>query len=172
MKYSFCFSLIFFLICPLDSYSENFSSDDLIQRNGLFYNKFSDELFSGTVEFRFGNGQLRSQGFLKNGRPEGYWEDFNEDGTYFSKGNYKDGKPNGNFQFYHENGVLEEEGIFVLGIKEGNWKTYWDNGNLKRIGDWKKGKANGLFKFFNYHQKLLKVETWENGNKVKGNGST
>tara|TARA_X000001036_G_scaffold383002_1_gene376036 strand:+ start:238 stop:756 length:519 start_codon:yes stop_codon:yes gene_type:complete len=172
MKHSLCWVSIILLIIPSFSYSGTFSSDNLVERNGLFYNKLSNELFSGFVNFKFENGNLRSRGNFKNGKPDGSWEDFNKDGTYFSKGNYNNGKPYGKFKFYHENGFLEEEGTFIDGIKEGNWKTYWDNGRLKRMGDWKNGRANGLFQFFNYDGELFKVETWENGSKLNSTGST
>ncbi len=62
-------------------------------------------------------GQLRAKGWLNKGKEQGYWEDYNEDGTLFSKGYYINGSPSGNFKFYHENGILEEEGKFILGKK-------------------------------------------------------
>lgn len=50
------------LTCP--SISETISFDDLVERDGLFYKKFSDESFSGTVE-GISNGTLKKG--IKNG---------------------------------------------------------------------------------------------------------
>ena len=157
---------IFIIIFSKPAFSEIINENNLFKREGLFFNKFTNELFTGSVEFKYKNGKIRSRGSFKMGKEEGYWEDYNEDGSFFSKGNYINGKPHGNFKFYHENGILEEEGDFIFGIKTGNWNTYWDNVNLKKEGIWKNGKANGLFKFYNFKGEILKVETWENGIKV------
>ena len=166
MKIKFFISILIFLLStPI--YCEITNARSLIKKEGLFYNKITKKLFTGLVEFQYGNGKLRAKGSLKNGKEEGYWEDYNEDGTLFSKGNYINGSPSGNFKFYHENGILEEEGKFVLGKKEGKWNTYWDNGNMKRQGIWKNGKAKGLFKFFNSDGKIIKIEIWKNGKMVK-----
>ena len=157
--------LIFLFTTPI--YCEITNARNLIKKEGLFYNKTTKKLFSGSVEFQYDNGKLRAKGSFKKGKEEGYWEDYNEDGTPFSKGNYVKGNPHGNFKFYHENGIIEEEGNFIFGIKEGNWNTYWDNGNLKRQGIWENGKAIGLFKFFNINGKIIKFEVWKNGKMVK-----
>jgi antitoxin component YwqK of YwqJK toxin-antitoxin module len=161
----FIFISIFLLSTP--TYCEIINARNLIKKEGLFYNKITKKLFTGLVEFQYGNGKLRAKGSLKKGKEEGYWEDYNEDGTLFSKGNYINGSPSGDFKFYHENGILEEEGKFIFGKKEGKWNTYWDNGNIKRQGIWKNGKATGLFKFFNSDAKIIKIEIWKNGKLVK-----
>ena len=165
MKSRLFFSLyIFILSTPI--YCEIIDSKKLIKKEGLFFNKLTNEIYSGLAEFKYDNGKLRAKGILKNGKEEGYWEDYNQNGTPFSKGYYINGRPHGKFKFYHENGTLEEEGKFIIGLKEGNWNTYWDNGNLKRQGKWKNGKASGLFKFFNFDGKIIKIETWNKGKKV------
>ena len=61
--------------------------DDLVERDGLFYKKFTDVPFSGTV-----TGPR--QGKLKNGKEEGPWVWYNEDGTVNEEytETYKDGE--------------------------------------------------------------------------------
>ena len=166
MKIKVFFSLYFFLLST-PVYCEIFNADNIIKKEGLFYNKITKKLFSGVAEFKYANGKLRAKGSFKMGKEEGFWKDYNENGTTFSKGNYVNGSPHGIFKFYHENGILEEQGKFIFGVKEGYWNTYWDNGNLKRQGKWKNGKAMGLFKFFNLDGKIIKIEIWNNGKKVK-----
>ena len=35
----------------------------------------------GFVKFYYQNGKIASEGFLKNGNPDGYWKSYNENGT-------------------------------------------------------------------------------------------
>ena len=165
MKIIFFYLSTFLISTPINS--EIVDANNLINREGLFYNKITSKLFSGLVEFNYDSGKLRAKGGFKLGKEECYWEDYNEKGSPFSKGYYMNGRPHGEFKFYHENGILEEEGKFILGVKEGNWNTYLDNGKLKRQGKWKQGKTVGLFQFFNIDGKVIKIEIWNNGKKVK-----
>ena len=61
--------------------------NELVERKGLYYKKFSDVPFTGKVT---GKGQ----GELKDGKKEGPWVGFNEDGTIVPSltGTYKNGK--------------------------------------------------------------------------------
>ena len=80
-------------------------------RNGLIYKKFSDEVFTGTVDglakgevkkgikvgewsFWHENGQLAAKGIFLNNQMEGSWKHYLEDGTvnWFLTGIYKNGK--------------------------------------------------------------------------------
>ena len=60
---------------------------DLVQREGLYYKKFTEVPFSGTVTGRY-------QGKIKNGKRDGPWVSYHDDGTVvkFLTGTYKDGK--------------------------------------------------------------------------------
>ena len=69
------------------SWSESVPSYEMIQRDGLWYKKFTNTPFTGTA-----TGQ--SQGKLLNGKQEGEWIYYYPDGQLDSKGNFKDGKTN------------------------------------------------------------------------------
>jgi antitoxin component YwqK of YwqJK toxin-antitoxin module len=73
--------------------------DDLIEREGLYYEKFKDVPFTGKV-----TGQ--KQGKISKGKREGEWIWYYENGQLSSKSNYKDGKEEGEGLFYDENGQL------------------------------------------------------------------
>ena len=47
--------------------------DDLIEKNGKFFEKNSIQPFTGKVE-----GQIK--GYLKDGMPEGTWQEFSQKG--------------------------------------------------------------------------------------------
>ena len=60
----------------------------MVNRDGLYYPKFSDVPFTGEVTGK-------SQGNLKNGKREGDWVEYYDNGQLLSKGNYKNGKKEG-----------------------------------------------------------------------------
>lgn len=64
---------------------------------------------------------------------------------------YKNGKKDGFWRTFHENGQLKEEGSYKVGLKEGLHKQWEDNGIILLEGIYSKGKANGLMKW--YHEK-------------------
>ena len=73
--------LLLNLLFPTFSIGE--TVDDLVERDGIHYKKFSDVPFTG-----------KSQGSFKNGKRYGPWVSYNEDGTvrHDFTGTLKNGK--------------------------------------------------------------------------------
>jgi antitoxin component YwqK of YwqJK toxin-antitoxin module len=80
---------------------------DLVEREGLFYKKFTDVPFTGEEQKEFengekkdphvsyhDNGQLSFKGTYKEGKRDGHWVSYNKDGTINPKftGTYKDSR--------------------------------------------------------------------------------
>ena len=93
------------VITLLSSTSWSTSYDELVQRDGLYYKKFTDVPFTGNVTgkthgylnngikegawvFHWSNGTLKEKGNYENGRREGVWLSYSYTGGLFSKGNY------------------------------------------------------------------------------------
>ena len=57
--------------------------DDLVEREGIYYKKFTDVPFTGKV-----TGQ--EQGTFKNGKKEGSWVNYWDNGQLRLKGDYRD----------------------------------------------------------------------------------
>ena len=95
--------------------------DDLVEREGIYYKKFTDVPFSGKVT---GGGQ----GEIKNGKREGPWVSYFENGQLWDKGDYKNGKEEGPWVAYYDNGQLYLKGEYKNGKKEGPWESYNDDG--------------------------------------------
>ena len=68
------------------------SPDDLVERDRITYKKFTDVPFTGLVEEKWDNGQLRLKRTYKNGRLEGVEEWYYENGRLRRKETYKNGK--------------------------------------------------------------------------------
>ena len=118
------------------SWSETVSKDDLVWRDLLFYKKFTDVPFTGKV-----TGQW--SGTIKNGKKEGIWTAYHENGQLFVKGTYKDGKSEGIWKYYRDDGQVWHQRKYKDGKKEGCWEYFFKDGsnytslfkNDKRQGD-------------------------------------
>ena len=110
------------LLFPITTFGE--TMDDLVERDGLYYKKFTDVPFTGTITGK-------SQGEIKNGRKDGSWTVHHDNGQLWWKGTYKHYRPNGPWVWYHDNGQLSYKGTYKDGYKVGPWTAYWNNGGLK-----------------------------------------
>ena len=108
--------------------------DDLVIREGLYYEKFTDVPFSGKIE-----GLQR--GSFKDGKKDGPWVRYRDDGQLRDKGTFKDGKLHGPYVRYWTNGQLWEEGTYKDRKMDGHWVTYFEDGtvNEEYTGTYKDG---------------------------------
>ena len=102
-------TILFISLLSSPSWSVNY--DDLVYREGLYYQKFTDVPFSGQV-----TGQ--DQGSFKNGKKEGAWVWYYPNGQLWEKGNFKNGQREGAWFFYEPNGTLME-------LHTGTYKDGW-----------------------------------------------
>ena len=94
--------LLLTLLFPSLAYGE--TMDDLVKRDGIHYKKFSDVPFTGKVTGKTHVFLENGQGSLKNGRFDGPWVYYHDNGKLYSKGTYKDGKTHGPWVSYWKNG--------------------------------------------------------------------
>ena len=73
------------LLFPSLALGETVKWDDLVEREGLVYKKFTDVPFSGKTT---GN----TQGTFRNGKKHGPWVAYHKNGRIYQKGTYKDGE--------------------------------------------------------------------------------
>ena len=83
--------------------------DELVERNGKYYLKYSDGGFSGKVV-----GKI--QGTLKDGLWEGKYTEYYSNGQLEWKGHYEDGKKDGLWELYDLWGRIKKEN-YVYGVK-------------------------------------------------------
>ena len=79
--------------------------NDLVKRNGLYYKKFSNVPFSGVT-----TGQ--TQGTLKNGKWDGSYVSYYDNGQLNYKLTFKNNKAEGASVHYHKNGQLWTKGNY------------------------------------------------------------
>ena len=90
MKIYLTFIFIFF-INPGNT--EELTINDIYLKDDLYYLKSTNKIFTGSVVGQF-NGKI------VNGKKEGLWNNFHQNGKIASKGNYLDGKQLENGSFF------------------------------------------------------------------------
>jgi antitoxin component YwqK of YwqJK toxin-antitoxin module len=132
--------ILCFLI--IASCSKEIPFDQLVERNGIYYEVNSQTPCSGRTVNYYENGQLLHKENWKDGELDRLYEYYFENGQLMLKGNYKDGK---------------EEGLS---------ESYYENGQLLHKENWKDGNADGLFESYYENGQLESRECWQNNEKV------
>ena len=122
------------LICKFTGWNCSVNFKDLVRRDGLFFKKRTDNPYTG-------KSTGDEQGSLKDGKREGLWSSYYDEGQLSSKGNYKNGYSDGPWFHYYSNGQLQIKGNYKDGKKEGPWVYYGFDGTVdeKRTGNYKNG---------------------------------
>ena len=114
-----------------------------------------DENFTGQVIKKYKNGQVKSIENFKNGKLNGEFKEFFENGSLFQMGTFKNGDMK-NIKVFYENGNLK----FKQNLKDrkGKYRGYYPNGMLEAEGEVFQGDEIGLWKYYNEEGNLLKTE--------------
>ena len=124
---------LFLFSSPL-VWSEEVRYQDLIERGGLYYKKFSEEPFTGNVVGT-------SRGKFVKGKREGRWTFWRESGQLELILNYKNGKRDGLSEKYWEDGQLARKGYYKNDRDVGKWEYYNREGTPKTCREYKELKG-------------------------------
>ena len=100
------------------------------------------------------NGKVKREASFRDGKREGVWREFDEEGNVINSQTYKkgalvgegivgtDGKRRGEYKEFYPDSTLRAEGLFVDGLRSGEWKFYYQNGKVQEIGSYKEGEPD------------------------------
>ena len=150
----------------LSSCAKEIPSDQLVKRQGLFYEINTTTPFNGRTVSYHQNGQLRSKANYKNGKYNDLREIYFENGELQAKVNYKNGKKDGLWEHHYR---YEADPTYrPFSNKPVEWSICVDafgkrelcNSEIKsKKGNYKNGKKDGLWElhfhvnFWDYHIK-------------------
>ena len=103
--------------------------DDLVYRDDLYYKKFTVVPFTGNITGK------TEQGAFRNGKKDGPWVYYHDNGRLSYKGNYKDGNQDGPWVYYHSNGQLWHKGTYKDGKRDGPRVSYSSDGSEMVVED-------------------------------------
>lgn len=112
----------------------------------------------------YGPEQLVEKGFYKDGRKEGKWTKYYNNGRVEHELTFKYNKLEGHAIFYYRNGKKKEEGDWKKNRWVGDYKYYYKNGNVRN--DWKynvTGKRTGVQRYYHENGQVKLEGAWENG---------
>lgn len=72
--------------------------------------------------------------------PHGTCTMFHPNGAKAGEGAYVDGKENGIWRAWREDGTLRMEGKYLFGLKEGKWTLWDDKGGIETTEWWQNGQ--------------------------------
>ena len=158
----------------------------------LFFAVYSDvnsqqNIQNGPVVFYYENGKISSEGFMREGKPDGYWKNYFNTGILKNEGNrknylldsiwkfysekgkiqklirYTEGKKNGFSENYDTSGILFSQDYYIKDSKEGNSYTYFKSGKLKQIIPFRSNKIEGELLEFNEDSVLISITKYKQG---------
>ena len=94
------------------------------------------------------SGRLKTLGIYRDGKQEGKWIWYFENGNISSEADFKDGY--GKVISYYESGAKLQEGTYKNEIKTGKWVLYYEDGNKAAEGNYKDWEMDG--KWMEYHK--------------------
>ena len=96
------------MIASTLAWSKDVSIDDLVERDGLYYEKFTDVPFTGNIV-----GKIQAK--INQGLIDGPWLEYHDNGQLKIRKHYKDGNRDGEYLNYYENGQLRIKQNFKNG---------------------------------------------------------
>jgi len=100
----------------------------------------------------------------KEGRRQGQWIDYHDNGKIKSKGSFVNGFPVGEFIYFNEKGVLYAKSVYSENRIDATTEIYSENGNVVAKGFYKNKKRNGEWLYFDENQGVtILIENYLNG---------
>lgn len=142
------------------------SMADLVIRNSIFYEKFSDVPFCGKIKTygqvtegkREGkwtvyhdNGQLHAKVIFRNNEKHGFYEKFNDTGLTIAGGSYKNDRKDGvwvELDRPTKRVKLKNIGYYVNGVRDGEWEFLHEGDKKCSTLTYQNGKPHGKFESY------------------------
>ena len=91
---------------------------------------------NGESIVKYPNGNVKMHGMMKDGKREGLWKSFYDNGIQWSETTFAGGIKNGKTTTWYENGNKRYEGFYANDLESGKW-TFWNEaGELASTKDY------------------------------------
>lgn len=112
----------------------------------------------------FNSGELRYIGDIdQEGNLTSKFISFRQDGSVSTTGNFSNGKRNGSWTWYFENGNTDDRLTYVDGLIQGPYKSFYPNGTPNKIATYKDDYYNGDYYQYNSVGTLSLKTTYAEG---------
>ena len=144
----------------------------------------------GFNTFRYENDSISAEGFLKDGKPNGYWKNYEINGLLKSEGNrkyfmldstwkfykkgflkevvnYKKNKRNGEFLEFGDSGVIYSKSTYINDTLQGERKIYYSSSELHFLYFYLNGNYNGKGYEFDKDSVIISIFNFNKGKLVR-----
>lgn len=80
--------------------------------------------------------EIREKGTIVNGKRNGPFSRYKEDGSLLEKGNYKDGEQHGTITSFWKDGSISRIENYTNGYESGEFISYYVSGKVRQKGTW------------------------------------
>lgn len=129
-------------------------------REYLVYHKGTEDLFTGILMDRFPNGQLKFKRSVVDGKSEGIWIGYHENGMVKYIGEWEDGKGHGFSMHFLANGQIRERSRVVWDKWEGISETWYISGLKKSEGHYQQNEKIGTWTYWNEDGSVKEIVTY------------
>lgn len=112
--------------------------------------------------YRYEGGAISSEGYLRQGKPDGYWKSYYRNGNLKAEGNRKNYLLDGEWKFFNEDGELHFSIAYAEDKKNGLRKTY-EEGNLVKEEPFVDDVQQGFTRYYYPAGELLKEVPYQIG---------
>ena len=106
---------------------------------------------------------IKEIGHWKDGKQNGLFQMYTEDGILIDSGTFKNGERDGlTEQFYNDTGKLRVSANYKNGVLDGKFKAYYPNGNLQGEVNYVNGEMNGDFKEYHENKNIRLSGSYKN----------
>ena len=133
--------------------------------NGLTYH--NEVPLSGKTCSWYPNGNIHTETTFHEGKREGVWTIYFENGQPEKTGNIINGKDHGEYKEYYENGQLKYDYIYQNGSKEGVWKSWYADGGKYTERHFSQNTLNGKVLVWDEQGRLAKEYDYLKGSLIK-----
>ena len=155
IKYMKYLIIIFSLLINSLSISKDIYFKDLLKKDGIFYEKFSNTPFTGKI-----TGLL--EGTFKKGMKYGEFIKYYSDGKVLSKISYFENRLDGSWKEYYRNGNLLRKKTFKDDLLEGEYIDFYSFGQILSKRFYVKNKLEGIYKEFYKNGQLHIKKNYKN----------
>ena len=116
------------------------------------------------------SGRIKREASFRNGRREGTWREFDENGNVISSQIYQngrlvqsgvmdtDGTRRGEWVELYPDSTLRAQGLYINGKRSGEWRFYYPGEVLEQVGNYKDGLLDGTWTWYFLDGKIQKQE--------------
>lgn len=131
------------------------------QIDGLYYtDDTQNALYSGELREYFPDNTLRLEMNIKEGKPQGSYVVYHENGKPNEVRAYRNGLFHGTWRTYNEAGMLIAEAEYRDNLKHGTWRVWDDNGVMRYETHYDRGKKSGTWLMWDEKGKLISEKSY------------